>query len=321
MAQRIIPCNNCGCDKHKLLVKIKGNRGANFIAKRHRVVICENCGLIFLNPQYEAADYEKFYSCQPASVAKTKSLEKFKKNYRRAGDYYLKDFLLENIDKETLKARAKLLDIGCGHGTFLYFFKDENFELFGLEPGKGAVEFGRQLGLNIIHGTLEEVNLPENNFDIIVSLATIEHVNDPLGVLKKMQKLLKPGGYLLLTTPDFREMVLRRGIGNYFKFVHTFYFTGKILSSLLKQAGFDVLKVWSVPAEIKNSTLFNPMNCKSGLLHIFARKSVELKNVNPEKDSPKELIELFQKIKKRDRIYYFASKILFLWNYIKSRMR
>ena len=213
------------------------------------------------------------------------------------------------------------MDIGCGHWTFLYFFKDENFELFGLEPGKGAVEFGRQLGLNIIQGTLEEVNFPENNFDIIISLATIEHVNDPLGVLKKMQKLLKPGGYLLLTTPDFREMVLRRGIGNFFKFVHTFYYTGKTLSSLLKQAGFDVLKTWSAPADIAKSTLFNPMKCKSGLLHIFARKNDTQKNVAPEKDNPQGLIELFKRIKKRDRIYYFAGKILFLWNYIKSRMK
>lgn len=314
MGQKIISCNNCGSDNHKLLVEIRGNRGADFIAKKHKVVICENCGLVFLNPQHEVVDYEKFYSQQLASSAKIKNLDKFKKNYRQSGNYYLKEFLLKNIDEENLSARPKLLDIGCGHGVFLYFLKEDNFELYGLEPGNGAVEFGRQLGLNITQGTLEEADLPENNFDIIVSLATIEHVNDPLNVLKKIQSLLRPGGYLLLTTPDFREMVLRRGMGNFFKFVHTFYFTEKTMSGLLKQAGFDVLNVWSKPADIKKSTLLDPMNCKSGLLHIFAKKNNSAENILPKKDSPQELIELFAKIKKRDYIYSIASRIKILLN-------
>jgi 2-polyprenyl-3-methyl-5-hydroxy-6-metoxy-1,4-benzoquinol methylase len=303
------------------LVIVKGNRGADFIAKKHRVVICENCGLVFLNPQHSEEDYDRFYSNQPTSPVK--SADYIKQNYNNIKKLTdLRDFILANADRSAISGLPKLLDIGCGHGAFLYCFKDSGFELFGLEPGEGAAKFAREeLGLKIYESMLDDNSLPSEEFDIITALALIEHVNDPLDALKKIRRLLRPGGYLFLTTPDFKTMVLRRGISNFFKFVHTFYFTETTLGSLMEQAGFKVLKSWTKPPSLKHSTLFNPMDCKSGVLHIFAQRIETNQRILPRKDDVLGLIKLFQKIKKRDYPYHLMSRVISFNHFLKNKLK
>jgi hypothetical protein len=61
MEQRYIDCANCASKDHKELVKVRGNRGVDFIAQEHHVVVCQNCGLVFINPQHDDRDYDRFY--------------------------------------------------------------------------------------------------------------------------------------------------------------------------------------------------------------------------------------------------------------------
>lgn len=323
MAQRIIPCNNCGSKKHKLLVKVKGNRGADFIAKTHNVVICENCGLVFLNPQHEEIDYDRYYTnlYYPKDFASKNNID-----ISEIGDIthpYLKDFLLKNIDFSLFSPRAKLLDIGCGYSSFLYLFKDEkNIEISGLEPNKEVANFAREkLGLKIYECTINNHNLPLQSFDVITALAVIEHVTDPLATLKKMRELLRPNGYIFITTPDYKNAALRKGVGKFFKFVHTFYYTDITLSSLVRQAGFEVLKIWSIPPDLRQSTIFHPSRYKEGMLHLFAKKNKNIEKTSFLKDDVNELIDLYKKIRKRDYPYCIVSYIAPFYSSCKSFWR
>ncbi len=62
MGQYQINCKNCGSKNHRLLVRVKGDRQVNFISDIHNVVVCEDCGLAFLNPQHDDEDYAKYYT-------------------------------------------------------------------------------------------------------------------------------------------------------------------------------------------------------------------------------------------------------------------
>lgn len=310
MTRHLINCNNCGGNTYEKLARVRGNRGVKFIGRYHTVVICKNCGLIYLNPQHEEIDYQKFYS--GLNVVNKIVPETILKNInnQNSGRAQVRDFLLKNIEREDLGEKPKLLDIGCGIGRFLYLLKDAGFVLEGLEPGKVERDFVRNvLNLNINDGILANHKLDAESYDIVTALAVIEHVNNPLKTIEAMANLIKPNGYILLTTPSYRHMNLRRGVENYFKFVHTFYFTEITLASLMKQAGFDIIKTWIREPEYKKSALLGDISIGGGaLLCIIGRKRTADTGAAPDKDSPNDLINVLNKAKK----YYF-------WQYTTDR--
>jgi len=239
MARHLIPCNNCGGTRHQRLLTARGNRGVSFISKSHPVVICSECGLVFLNPQHDEEDYKRFYSDLNVTAIDTKSV--LRQVAHDPGREEVRDFLFRVLRNEGAASSGRLLDIGCGYGVFLSLLKHTGWKLEGLEPGSVSVAFARrELGLEVHEWVLNDNTLPRESFDVVTMLAVIEHVNDPLATIKKIAELIRPGGYLLLTTPSIKQQVLSRGIGNYYKFVHTYYFSETTLSSIMKQAGFEI---------------------------------------------------------------------------------
>ena len=71
MKRKKIDCAVCGSDRSELLVVARGNRGLNYIAAEHPVVICLDCGLVYLNPQHSAEDYESYYALEDYKPIKT----------------------------------------------------------------------------------------------------------------------------------------------------------------------------------------------------------------------------------------------------------
>lgn len=312
MPQYVIKCNNCQGDDHRALAKVRGNRGNDFISRYHNVVICKNCGLVFLNPQHDEEDYAKYYArFNTGKIDLNQEIKEISPERRRtSGRAKLKDFLIDNIDEPSLANPPRLLDVGCGKGIFLHHLKDSNFILEGLEPGKMGARFARErFGFKINECMLSDHNLPEESFDVVTALAMIEHVNDPLKTLKTLWKLLKPGGYVLLTTPNFKQMALTRGVENYFKFVHTFYYTDVTLSSLMKQAGFKIVKIWYKDPILKDSPVFGTVRQAGGLLAIIGRKIDSMEKAGPMKEDVSDLIAEFNKAKKRDRWYSLVNKL------------
>lgn len=146
-------------------------------------------------------------------------------------------------------ASPRLLDVGCGKGFFVRAAKDGGLQAEGIDLSHSGVEYAvNTLGVKATAGRLEDMNQQEwhEAFDIVTFWATIEHLTDPLAVLKAIGAKLKPGGTLLCDT----------GLGNVFweKFLpghsqwydapqHMFVFSEKGLVSLLEKAGFRVVRV------------------------------------------------------------------------------
>jgi SAM-dependent methyltransferase len=142
------------------------------------------------------------------------------------------------------KPSGRLLDVGCGRGELL-LPASKTYECVGLEPSPTAAEDVRKLGFEVIQATLEDAEIEPGSFDVVTLDSVIEHVLSPVDVLKKINRILAPGGVVVLKTPKFGGPASRRhGMAwNGFRHgYHTFLFTGQSLGGCLEAAGFDVVK-------------------------------------------------------------------------------
>lgn len=97
---------------------------------------------------------------------------------------------------------ARVLDVGCGNGTFLLTMTWAGWQAEGVDPDRRAVESARSHGLLVHEGTLLDVPLPHSSFDAITMNHVFEHLPDPLETLNRCRALLRPGGVLWLATPN-----------------------------------------------------------------------------------------------------------------------
>lgn len=112
----------------------------------------------------------------------------------------------------------KLLDVGCSSGDFLLTAKKLGFTAEGVEPAPKAAITAQNLGLNVTCGLLENLNLPEKNYDAITLFEVIEHLAKPMPLLLECQKLLKKSGLLIINTGNSTSWTAKimRGKWEYF---------------------------------------------------------------------------------------------------------
>ena len=137
----------------------------------------------------------------------------------------------------------KILDIGCGLGWLLSFLNDD-WDKYGIEVSKFASGHARKYG-NIFNGILED--FPDNGkFDVIVMNHVIEHVENPLQVLKKIRNMLSDTGIFIIGTPDFDSAAARR-YGNNFRLLHDpthiSLFSSDSMHRCLRDCGFKIMRV------------------------------------------------------------------------------
>jgi len=136
---------------------------------------------------------------------------------------------------------GRLLDIGCGEGFFLFSASRAGYAIKGIEIAQGAAEYARrEFGLDVEAKPFEELQFPEDYFDVVTLWQVLEHVPYPLEVLKEVHRILKPRGLVAASTPDIEgtmARILRRKWWN-LRRVHVNQFTGKTLIDMLYHAGF-----------------------------------------------------------------------------------
>jgi len=98
---------------------------------------------------------------------------------------------------------ARVLDIGCGNGGFLWQMRSLGWNVCGVEPDPKSAAQSREAGLDVREGLLQQQSLPEAHFDAITMNHVIEHLHDPVDTLRQCWKLLKPGGHITVITPNF----------------------------------------------------------------------------------------------------------------------
>jgi SAM-dependent methyltransferase len=100
---------------------------------------------------------------------------------------------------------AEILDVGTGTGSNLQMLRDLGFaRITGVDQSPEAIRFCAEKGLGAVNlGDIRDLQLPDRRFDLVLATDIIEHVDDDLGALRELGRVLRPGGYLLLTVPTF----------------------------------------------------------------------------------------------------------------------
>jgi SAM-dependent methyltransferase len=220
----------------------------SFLAMR-----CRNCGLVYLDPRPAPTELGRIYP--PEYHAFDFSPERFGFVYRVRRALEARRAMQWC---RGLPADARILDVGCGDGFHLRLLRDfgkPTWSVEGIDASPRAVAAARRAGLTVHEGTIEGATLPSGIYDLVLLIATIEHVDDPPGVLRAARRLLKPGGRVVMVTDNTGTMdfALFRGRhwGGYHFPRHFNLFNRSTLTTLAELTGFEVDSI---------STVVSPVN-------------------------------------------------------------
>ncbi len=152
-------------------------------ATKLELLECRGCGFRFFDP--ELAGTGEFYG----------ELQK------QIGSYYAEQrpefcWVLKNARLDS----GKVFDIGCGGGAFLDLARSTGLETYGMELNGAAAEVATKSG----HTVFRTASIPpelNGNFDLLTAFQVVEHLPDPVGLLRNYMSLLRPGGLLAITVP------------------------------------------------------------------------------------------------------------------------
>ena len=205
-------------------------------------VRCCECSLIYLNPRPSLEDLPVIYP--PSYHAFSFSAERF--GLAHAARERLETQRLRSYCRD-LPETARILDAGCGDGFHLRLLRrisKPGWSLEGVDASFEAVTAARQHGLEVHHGLLEKLQLPSGSYDLVLLIATVEHVSDPLGLLSHVSTLLRPGGRAIIVTDNARSidfgLFRSRHWGGYHFPRHWNLFTRETLRRLTITAGLEV---------------------------------------------------------------------------------
>jgi 2-polyprenyl-3-methyl-5-hydroxy-6-metoxy-1,4-benzoquinol methylase len=147
-----------------------------------------------------------------------------------------------------LRGRGRLLDVGCGNGRFLGEMKSLGWDVAGVEFDPAAVQVARSRGLEVHEGSVHDARFEEGGFDAVTLSHVIEHVADPVETLARCRRFLKPGGRLVMATPNPRSFC-RRVFGRRWRGWevprHLFVYSAGALRRIAKRAGLEILSVFT----------------------------------------------------------------------------
>jgi SAM-dependent methyltransferase len=202
------------------------------------VVQCHECGLCFTNPRPDQVSIAQFYPedgyppYHPRRHHRPSWLSRWWPHTRRDGQAV------------AWHGQGRLLDFGCGAGSFLQRMGQNGWQVTGLDmSATTACRVRADLGLRVLVGSLPHPELQPESFDVITMWHSLEHVHQPREVLREARRLLAPEGKLLVAVPNIDSLPYRWfGMDWYGLDLprHLTHFTPLTLGLMLERSGFRV---------------------------------------------------------------------------------
>ena len=201
-----------------------------------RMARCESCDVLVLDPRPAADQFDVIYPPHYHAFQFDAAQYGFIHKVRRRLEARRLLSLFHDLPPD-----ARILDVGCGDGFHLNLLKDfgpQGWHLEGIDASERAVARARANGLDVTHGTVEHAPIAPSAVDAILTIMTVEHVNDPASLVRRSATFLKPGGRLVVVTDNARSLDAalfgKQSWGGYHFPRHTYLFTK---SSLAKTCG------------------------------------------------------------------------------------
>jgi SAM-dependent methyltransferase len=204
-----------------------------FVRDKNRVYQCDDCGFIFLNPQTShevmRGIYKENYFIEASPSGYDKDFSSMKLDTAKG---YL-DHLIDYYGSTS----GKLLEIGYGDEKFISLARGRGFDV-------ACAQFTEYAG-NTKKESFDNLDFPDDHFDVCVLFDALEHVRQPIDLLNKIHKLLKKGGALFLVLPTLDSWSAKLMKSNWmeFKAEHLHYFDAQTIQNALARTGFHKVNV------------------------------------------------------------------------------
>lgn len=218
-------------------------RATRLAAVRHfgdaDLVRCATCGFVCSGAIPGTPELERWYAQYPRCEAISPvTLARY-------------DELLESFEGN--RRTNRLFDLGCGNGHFLVAARDHGWTVRGTELSPDAVSICRAKGIATSRAPFESDQEDRGRFDVVTAFEVVEHLRDPRIELEQAASLLRPGGIVYVTTPNF-DALGRRLLRERWRIVqypeHLAYFSAETLDLTLRTLGLRRLSLTSTGASV-----------------------------------------------------------------------
>lgn len=260
-------CAVCGFSEQSLVLTGYDREGE--LVGEFSVVCCEQCGHHRTDPAplpgQEAALYPAGYA--PFQRAVTTPRGRVRSSLRRLLRW-------QQLGTSLPPSAGFAVELGCGSGGFLSELNAAGWSTLGVEPSPAAASVAEARGLSVLVGTDERLDdLAAESADLSVANMVLEHLLDPALALRRLHRLTRVGGQLLVVVPNFASASRRRFGRDWYALQlprHVQHFDPGSLGTLLEQAGWTVDHVWHQPRTIDTWRSLE-LRYRHGPLHAIGR--------------------------------------------------
>jgi SAM-dependent methyltransferase len=214
----------------------------------YTIAKCRSCSLVFVQNKLTIEELSTYYASFEDDAYDSDNVECLTHYYRKLGD----------VIRERFPQPGKLLDVGCSRGWFLDTMNDWECHGNEITTNYGATARER-FGDRIFIGPFDDYPLRENYFDVITLQDVFDHIRDPLPMLQKCLRLLRPGGMIAIKVHNISCLYARLTGSQFYAVIppsHLFYYDKKTLALTLSNAGFQVVNSKFIGHLFKVKTIF-----------------------------------------------------------------
>lgn len=288
MMENISACPVC---QNSQSVDIRKFTNHAFPGETYHLQVCRYCALQFLNPRPLQAEMGRYYPRLYYKLAGVdQALSPWKKMALSSWHGYPADrqpfiyraflgliqpLLKGNIGGQIPEfvAEGVLLEVGCGRGKNLIKMRDLGWRVYGCDIGADALRFAQQqYGLPVCWTGADRLPYADGSFDAVLLRHVIEHLHYPRQAMAEIHRTLKPGGKLLITTPNSDSLGNSLFGSNWLHYDpprHLMIYNQQSLTALLELSGFRLLSCHT-PATNSAGLFRNSVSTKARRRPLFS---------------------------------------------------